>query len=80
MHVNIAFHGQLSKPFFSLPLVRKCTYLDITLLLSPLTIAEILGWLNVDARSKEPKWLETAYHALGANHVLYGILKFFFEL
>lgn len=48
--------GQLYQCFLSLPAVRECTSLRI--LAIPLNVAEVVEWLNVHARSKEPKRLE----------------------
>lgn len=60
MYVDSYVHDQLSQPFVLLPAVRECTSLTIAgNPTSPITVAEIVEWLNLEARSKEPKWYET---------------------
>ncbi|KAH7711393.1 hypothetical protein AAVH_21297 [Aphelenchoides avenae] len=56
---------ELSQPFLSHPAIRECTSLDIAELSRPLLTLEIVEWLHVDARSKEPKSLEMSYDVLG---------------
>lgn len=57
--------NQLSQPFTSLPAVRQCTSLEILQLSSPLTVAEVLEWLHVEADSGEPKLLKMDEDGLG---------------
>lgn len=59
-----SYDDQLSEPFTSLPAVRECTSLLVLQLPSRLTSAGILEWLDVDARSKKPKYLEMDYEGL----------------
>ncbi|KAH7701413.1 hypothetical protein AAVH_31454, partial [Aphelenchoides avenae] len=63
MFVNNDAHGPLRRPLLSLPAIRECTSLDIFRPPSPLTVPEIIEWLNVDSRSDAPKCLD-----VGADH------------
>lgn len=47
--------NRLSQPFLSFPAVRECTLLRVFWPPCPLTVAEIVDWLNVVSRSTEPK-------------------------
>lgn len=65
MSVITGVDGQLTPPFTSFPAVRECTTLYVLLPPRRLTVAEILEWLAVDARSKQPKRLEMVDMDLG---------------
>lgn len=64
MFVYVRVDGQLSQPFTSLLAIRECTLLRVLRPPSPLGMEEILVWLNVDARSKEPKRFRLCASAL----------------
>ncbi|KAH7694631.1 hypothetical protein AAVH_38319, partial [Aphelenchoides avenae] len=56
--------GLLRQPFMSLPVVRECTFVRILLPPGPVSVAEILDWLKVDAGSNEPKHFEVVDYQL----------------
>lgn len=58
MHVETRVVGQLSQPFTSLPAVRECPSLVLGVPPIPLTVVDVIEWLNADASSKEPKYLQ----------------------
>lgn len=65
MFVSTELDGQLNRPFLSLPAVRTCTSLDVFRPPRPLSVVEVIDWLNVGAHSKEPKRLEVHEDGLG---------------
>lgn len=58
MNVNTDRDDQLTQAFLSLPAVRQCTLIRVYNSPRPLTVPEVVDWLSVDARSKEPKTFE----------------------
>ncbi|KAH7709812.1 hypothetical protein AAVH_22911 [Aphelenchoides avenae] len=72
--------GKLREPFVSFPPVRECASLFLRTP-NPVTVAELVEWLNLDAHSKGPKELHVADSGLdgGVENFVQLLKMDFFE-